>query len=143
MREGDAEFEFLELVDRVDPDAACGFVVAGVGWGGEEGGDFGFEELDVCECCVGVDEDGHGFPVRARPSDVFDAFEVQAIVAHLQVFAVVDAPEDGEEDANAGHDDGGRHGGLYVIDFDAVADVVGVLEEYEDAAVEEFVDCAA
>lgn len=34
-------------------------------------------------------------------------------------------------------------GGSHVVDLDAVADVEGVVKEYEYAAVEEFVYCAA
>ena len=96
--------------------------------------------LDIGEGGVEVDEDGALLAIGARARDVLDPLEVQPVVGHLQIFAVVEPFEDGEEDGDALHDDGGADLAAGVVDFDAVADVVGVFEKDEDAAVEEFVD---
>ena len=143
MDEGAFEFELVHLVDGSDADLAAGDVVAGVFGGGEEGLEFRAEVLDVGEGGVEVDEDGDFLAVEAGAGDVFDAFHVEAVVAHLEVFAVVDALEDGVEDRDTLDDEGSADGGLRVIDFDTVSNIVCVFEEEEDDTVDEFVDGSA
>ena len=143
MHERTLELELVHLMDRGDADLAARNVVPLVLGGGEEMLKFGAEVLNIRESGVEVDEDGDFLTVRAGAGNVLDAFHVEAVVAHLEVLAIINAPEDGIEDRDALDDEGGADGGLGIIDLDAVADVVSVFEEEEDDAVEEFVDRSA
>ena len=127
--------QLVQVADAADADGDVGLEVAVVLGRSDEFLHLLAQQLDVLERGierhVDIDDFAHGL----APGNVLDPEVVQGDVGHLDDLVLVDAGEDGVQEGDPLDNELlllGAH------DVDAVADVVGVLDEQEDARAEEF-----